>query len=112
MCSRPTPAGTSNGCGRSTQLPGWGSRSTTSRDRASVRVALVSDVHGNAVGLDAVAGEIAREQFDEVVCLGDVAQGGPQPVEVVDRLRDLGWRCVFGNSDQFLLTLDPGSEEL
>jgi predicted phosphodiesterase len=75
-----------------------------------MRVALVSDMHGNAVGFDAVIAELERETFDEIVCLGDVAQGGPQPVEVVDRLRELGWRTVFGNSDEFLLTLDLGAE--
>jgi predicted phosphodiesterase len=69
-------------------------------------------MHGNAVGLDAVLAELQRESFDEVVCLGDVAQGGPQPVECVDRLRELGCRCVFGNSDDFLLTLDLGEEKL
>jgi predicted phosphodiesterase len=74
------------------------------------RVALISDMHGNAVALDAVLGELAREHFDEIVCLGDVAQGGPQPVGVVDRLRELGWRCVFGNSDEFLFTLESRIE--
>jgi predicted phosphodiesterase len=69
-------------------------------------------MHGNYIGFEAVVRELEREQLDEIVCLGDVAQGGPQPVEVVDRLRELGWRCVFGNSDEFLLTLSFGSEEL
>ena len=77
-----------------------------------MRVALVSDMHGNAVGLDAVLEDIAREDVDQIVCLGDVAQGGPQPKECLDRLRGRGCRCVFGNSDEFLLTLDPGGEEL
>src|ERR671934_2699420 len=77
-----------------------------------MRIAFVADMHGNDVGFEAVVRELEREQFDEVVCLGDVAQGGPQPVEVVDRLRDLGWRCVFGNSDEFLLTLSFGNEEV
>jgi predicted phosphodiesterase len=77
-----------------------------------MRVALISDMHGNAIGLDAVLAEVEREQVEEIVCLGDVAQGGAQPAEVVDRLRELGCRCVFGNSDEFLLTLDPeGSGE-
>ena len=67
---------------------------------------------GNAVAFDAVVAEIEREEFDEIVCLGDVAQGGPQPSEVVDRLRELGWRCVSGNSDEFLLTLSFGREEV
>jgi predicted phosphodiesterase len=75
------------------------------------RVALISDMHGNAVALDAVLRELEREQFDEIVSLGDVAQGGPQPAECVDRLRDLGCRCVNGNSDEFLLTLEVGEAE-
>jgi predicted phosphodiesterase len=72
-----------------------------------MRVALISDMHGNAIALDAVLAELERDPVDEIVCLGDVAQGGAQPAEVVDRLREIGCRCVFGNSDEFLLTLDP-----
>ena len=48
---------------------------------------------------------------DLIVSLGDVAQGGPQPRECVELLRELGCPCVFGNSDEFLLTLDLGAEE-
>lgn len=76
------------------------------------RVALISDMHGNAVAFDAVLRDLDHEDFDEIVSLGDVGQGGPQPAECIDRLRDLGCRCVKGNSDEFLLTLDPGGEEL
>jgi predicted phosphodiesterase len=72
-----------------------------------MRIALLSDMHGNAIALDATLAELEREPVDEIICLGDVAQGGAQPAEVVDRLRELGCRCVFGNSDEFLLTLDP-----
>jgi predicted phosphodiesterase len=75
-----------------------------------VRLALVSDLHGNAVGLDAVVRDLEGERFDEILCLGDVAQGGPQPDAVVDRLRELGWPCVLGNADELLLTLDPRNE--
>jgi len=75
------------------------------------RVALISDMHGNAVALEAVLRELERERLDEIVSLGDVAQGGPQPAECVDRLRDLGSRCVDGNSDEFLLTLEVGEAE-
>jgi predicted phosphodiesterase len=75
-----------------------------------VRVALISDMHGNAVAFDAVLEELRRERFDQIVSLGDVAQGGAQPAETIDRLRELGCRCVLGNSDEFVLTLDPGNE--
>jgi predicted phosphodiesterase len=75
-----------------------------------MRVALVSDMHGNAVGLRAALADIERHDVDLIVSLGDVAQGGPQPEECVELLRRLGCQCVFGNSDGFLLTLDLGAE--
>ena len=76
-----------------------------------MRVGLFSDVHGNAVAFDAFLGDVDGQEIDHVVCLGDHAQGGPQPAECLERLRDRGWPAVMGNSDHFLLTLDPGEEE-
>jgi predicted phosphodiesterase len=75
-----------------------------------LRVALFSDVHGNAVAFDAFLADLAEQRVDHVVCLGDHAQGGPQPAECLERLRDLECSAVMGNSDHFLLTLDPGDE--
>jgi predicted phosphodiesterase len=77
-----------------------------------LRVALFSDVHGNAVAFEAFLTDVARQEVDDLVCLGDHAQGGAQPAECLERLRQLGCRAVMGNSDHFLLTLDPGEEEL
>jgi predicted phosphodiesterase len=67
-------------------------------------------MHGNAVAFRAALADLERVEPDLIVSLGDVAQGGPQPVECVRLLRELGCRCVFGNSDEFLLTLDLGEE--
>lgn len=75
-----------------------------------MRVALFSDVHGNAVAFDAFLADLDEQRVDVVVCLGDHAQGGPQPAECLERLRDLECPAVMGNSDHFLLTLDPGDE--
>ena len=75
-----------------------------------MRVALISDMHGNAVALRTVLEDVRREDVDLIVSLGDVAQGGPQPRECVDILRGLGCPCVYGNSDDFLITLDLGAE--
>jgi predicted phosphodiesterase len=72
-----------------------------------VRTALISDIHGNAYALDAVLAEL---DADQVVCLGDAVQGGPQPVEVLDRLRELGCPVVLGNADAFLLDPEAGAE--
>jgi predicted phosphodiesterase len=75
-----------------------------------LRVALFSDVHGNAVAFEAMLADLALHSVDEVVCLGDHAQGGPQPARCLELLRELGCPVVMGNSDHFVLTLDPGHE--
>jgi predicted phosphodiesterase len=77
-----------------------------------VRLALFSDVHGNGVAFRAMLDDLAQQDVDSGICLGDHAQGGPQPAECLEFLRDLGWPAVMGNSDHFLLTLDPGAEEV
>jgi putative phosphoesterase len=63
-----------------------------------VRLALISDIHGNLAALEAVLEEIGREGVDEILCLGDVAVG-PQPSETLDRVRELGCPVVLGNWD-------------
>ncbi len=69
-----------------------------------MRVAVISDIHGNCVALDAVLQDLHTHSVDKAVCLGDAIQGGPQPAQVVARLRDLGWPIVMGNADAWLLT--------
>jgi putative phosphoesterase len=66
-----------------------------------MRVAVVSDVHGNLPALEAVLAEIEREDVDLIVSGGDVS-AGPMPVECVDTLRALGDRVhwVRGNADR------------
>lgn len=75
-----------------------------------MRTALLSDVHGNAVALDAVVADLERRPVDAVVCLGDMLQGGAQPAQVAARLARHGWPVVLGNADAFLLDADAGSE--
>jgi hypothetical protein len=61
-------------------------------------------MHGNALALDAVLADLARGPQMPLVCLGDAIQGGPQPAQVVARLRDLGCPIVMGNADAYLLS--------
>src|ERR671935_74061 len=76
------------------------------------RLALISDIHGNGVALDAVLAELTRWRVDEIICLGDVAVGGPQPQAVIARLRELDCRSVRGNAEGWLLDgLPPGRSE-
>jgi len=66
-----------------------------------MRVAVVSDVHGNLPALEAVLAEVERENVDPIVSGGDVAMG-PMPAECVDALRELDRELlwVVGNADR------------
>ena len=68
-----------------------------------MRVALISDLHGNLLALDAVLADAARAGVERVVCLGDVATLGPRPKEVLARIEALGCACIVGNHDAFML---------
>lgn len=69
-----------------------------------VRIAVFSDIHGNCIALDAMLADFNGQSIDLMVCLGDAIQGGPQPAQVVQRLRELGCPVVMGNADAWLLT--------
>jgi len=68
-----------------------------------MRIALISDIHGNLVSLEAVLDDIDKSQVDQIICLGDVVTTGPQPHEVVVRLKRLNCPGVTGNHDSSLL---------
>ena len=69
-----------------------------------MKVAIVSDVHGNLVALEAVLADLEHVRPDLVVHGGDLAFNGPRPAECVDRIRELGWSGVIGNMDRALAT--------
>jgi putative phosphoesterase len=68
-----------------------------------MRIALISDIHGNLVTLEAVLADIQRQTVDRIICLGDVATLGPQHHEVLARLKALECPCIRGNHERFLL---------
>lgn len=72
-----------------------------------MRVALFADIHGNVAALERVLEDIDANKPDHMVCLGDVALTGPQPGQVVERLRTLDCRFVMGNADSWALDPHP-----
>jgi predicted phosphodiesterase len=67
-----------------------------------MRIAIVSDIHGNRTAFEAVLADLRQTSPDLILHGGDLAQGGASPAEIVDRVRDLGWQGVVGNTDEML----------
>jgi putative phosphoesterase len=67
-----------------------------------VRIAVVSDIHGNLTAFEAVLADLREMAPDLIFHGGDLAQAGSSPVEIVDQIRDLGWQGVLGNTDELL----------
>jgi putative phosphoesterase len=73
-----------------------------------VRTAIISDIHGNLMALDAVMTDVETMDVNEIWCGGDIAWGGPWPNECIARVRDSDWTTVKGNTDVWV-TGDPQS---
>ncbi|MBZ5728143.1 MAG: metallophosphatase family protein [Acidobacteriia bacterium] len=67
-----------------------------------MRIAIVSDIHGNRTAFEAVLADLRQTSPDLILHGGDLADSGSSPVEIVDRMRDLGWQGVAGNTDEML----------
>ena len=70
-----------------------------------MRIAFLSDIHGNFTALQAVLADLDSQSVDQVVCLGDVVTLGPQPLEVLNTLREL--KCVYIKGNHDAAILDP-----
>lgn len=64
-----------------------------------MRYLVLSDIHANITALDAALAA-AKDRWEKCVCLGDVVGYGPDPNEVVDRIREIGARTIRGNHDK------------
>ena len=67
-----------------------------------MRIAVVSDIHGNRTAFEAVLAHLKLTSPDIVFHGGDLADAGASPIEIVDWVRDLGWPGVAGNTDEML----------
>ncbi len=74
-----------------------------------MRIAIISDIHGDRLALARVIADMeTRVPVDEVLVGGDIAQGGAHPAEVVDEIRSRGWPAVRGNADDLLVRIGGG----
>jgi predicted phosphodiesterase len=72
-----------------------------------MRIAALSDIHGNLQALDAVLADLNRRSIDVTVNLGDLLSGGLQPRETAERLIPLGLPTVRGNHERQVLSTPP-----
>ena len=67
-----------------------------------MRMAIVSDIHGNRTAFEAVLADLKQTAPDLILHGGDLADSGASPAVIVDRIRELGWEGVVGNTDEML----------
>jgi putative phosphoesterase len=67
-----------------------------------MRIAIISDIHGNLTALDAVLADLRQQKPDVVLHGGDLPYGGSNPAEVLDCIVHEGWKGVLGNTDEML----------
>jgi predicted phosphodiesterase len=72
-----------------------------------VRIAALSDIHGNLLALDAVLEDVRRRGADITVNLGDILSGALWPAETADRLMALDLPTIRGNHERQVLSLCP-----
>lgn len=68
-----------------------------------MRLALISDIHGNLPALKACLAEIARRRCDQTFCLGDVFGYFPDGYACLDLLKQASIECLMGNHEAMLL---------
>jgi predicted phosphodiesterase len=67
-----------------------------------MRIAIVSDIHGNRIAFEAVLADLRQTSPDLILHGGDLPHGGSSPADIVDQIRSLGWPGVLGNTDEVL----------
>lgn len=72
-----------------------------------MRIAALSDIHGNLAALEAVLADVGRRGCDAIVNLGDILSGPLQPAETADRLLALDLPTIRGNHERQLLEQTP-----
>ena len=68
-----------------------------------MKLAVISDIHGNLFALEKVLEDIEHEKCDNVICLGDLAMEGPEPDKTVELVKQMKWDVVQGNTDKMIV---------
>ncbi|HYL27620.1 MAG TPA: metallophosphoesterase family protein [Candidatus Nitrosotalea sp.] len=68
-----------------------------------MRIAVLSDIHGNLIALDACLADLESQGgAGAIIAAGDHCLDGPKPKKVLQRLEEIGASCIRGNTDRYL----------
>lgn len=75
-----------------------------------MKIAVISDIHGNMMALDAVLENIKQEGCSKIFCLGDLAMAGPEPAKTIEKIEELckntDFTLIQGNTDEMIANCD------
>ena len=67
-----------------------------------MRVAVISDIHANLIALEEVLKDIEKENCEHIICLGDIVLAGPQPISILEFVKQQNWTIIQGNTDKLI----------
>ena len=71
-----------------------------------MKIAIISDIHGNMDALESVLKDIKLENCEKIFCLGDIAMAGPEPSKTISKIKELmtskDFYIIQGNTDKML----------
>ncbi|WP_078543758.1 metallophosphoesterase family protein [Litchfieldia alkalitelluris] len=68
-----------------------------------MKLAFISDIHGNAIALETVLKNLEEQKIDRVFVLGDLCYRGPEPKRSLDLVRSLNTEVIKGNADEWVV---------
>lgn len=68
-----------------------------------MKIAFISDIHGNAIALDAVLNDMKKQEIDKIYVLGDLCYRGPEPKRSLELIRSLNTEVIKGNADEWVV---------
>jgi len=66
-----------------------------------MKIAIISDIHGNLEALKATLEDIKRKKVDKIYCLGDIIAKGIHPKECIQLIREHCEVVIQGNTDEY-----------
>lgn len=75
-----------------------------------MKIALISDIHGNMPALNAVLADAKSINVEEYLFIGDYLTDGPYTNEIIDKVKDYSEYVICGNREKYLINYNPNDK--